>query len=233
MKRKNRLTGTELKIIACVSMLIDHVGAIILEPFQSSNGIGIAYVICRILGRISFPLFCLLLSEGAAHTSSIRKYEMRILLFALLSEVPYDAAMSGNLIDPEAQNVFFSLFIGLVILDMIKRLDAVVKCRVVKVILLSLAVIAAGLFNEYVVRGSYGQFGIYAIVLTYIIKENDYACLAEAAVLSVPNYTGTFTLLALPFFHFYNGERGRGPKMAFYVFYPAHLLLLALIRRLI
>ena len=76
------LNGFVLKCIAMVCMLIDHTGAVLFPQYR----------ILRIIGRIAFPIYCFLLVEGAMHTRDIRKYELRLLGFALVSEIPFDLA---------------------------------------------------------------------------------------------------------------------------------------------
>ena len=95
-----------LKMIAITTMLIDHVGAVLLPQ----------YPILRIIGRIAFPIFCFLLVEGFMHTHDVIRYMTRIGLFALISEIPFDLLFYGRILDGTHQNVFFTLFIGLVML---------------------------------------------------------------------------------------------------------------------
>ena len=106
-----------LKMIAIITMVIDHVGAV-LFPMN---------MIFRYIGRISFPLFVFLLVEGSIHTSKIRQYELRMFLFALISEIPFDLAFSNKIVDIYSQNVFWTLTIGLVMLDLIQNGASYVK----------------------------------------------------------------------------------------------------------
>ena len=92
------LSGSMLKVIACIAMLIDHTGAIVLSQYQPAltnlfyiNGRGIsAYRIVRDIGRCAFPIFCFLIVEGFLHTHDRRKYGRNLLLFALISEIPWN-----------------------------------------------------------------------------------------------------------------------------------------------
>ncbi len=93
----------QLKILAIVTMLVDHTGAILFPQFP----------VLRIIGRISFPIFAFLISEGLLHTSNVKKYLWRLFLFALISEVPFDLAFYGQLFHPQRQNIFFTLVLGL------------------------------------------------------------------------------------------------------------------------
>ena len=108
MTEKNfGLDGFVLKSIAMVAMLIDHMGAVLFPQ----------YLGMRMIGRIAFPIYCFLLVEGAMHTSDIRKYELRLFLFALVSELPFDLAFQGT-IDFNHQNVFFTLLLGVIGIDL-------------------------------------------------------------------------------------------------------------------
>ena len=108
-----------LKMIAIITMVIDHVGAV-LFPMN---------MMFRYIGRISFPLFVFLLVEGSIHTSKIRKYELRMFLFALISEIPFDLAFSNEIVDIHSQNVFWTLTVGLVMLYLIQNGAAYVKSQ--------------------------------------------------------------------------------------------------------
>lgn len=136
------IPGSTLKIIAIITMFIDHIGAVVLEgklsdlgmaqAMQTQEGLqefmaqyGVLYLmdmIMRLIGRMGFPIFCFLLIEGFIHTRSRLKYGRNLLLFALISEVPFDLAITrgmgdvpkiGGVLYPYYQNVFFTLFIGL------------------------------------------------------------------------------------------------------------------------
>lgn len=102
-KVHKNVTGSTLKIIAIVTMLIDHTAAVLLH----NN------MIMRAIGRIAFPIFIFLLIEGAIHTKSKLKYALRLSLFALLSEIPFDLAFNGGAFYFGYQNVFFTLAIGM------------------------------------------------------------------------------------------------------------------------
>ena len=118
------LTGNTLKLIAIFTMLIDHIGAAVIEAgILSSNDMAIletergmqwylADIVLRLIGRLAFPIFCFLLVEGFTHTGNEAKYARNLLLFALISEIPFDLAFFGRLFFPGAQNVYFTLFLG-------------------------------------------------------------------------------------------------------------------------
>ncbi|MBR1845659.1 MAG: conjugal transfer protein TraX [Oscillospiraceae bacterium] len=124
-EKKGLLTGNALKWIAIVTMLIDHVGAtLVLQLFYAdpTNDMLMVYYLVRSIGRIAFPIFCFLLVEGFCHTRSRGKYLLRLGLFALIAEIPFDLAFNWpeyndfnvfGVLEFTSQNVFFTLFFGL------------------------------------------------------------------------------------------------------------------------
>ena len=117
---KNGLTGQALKVIAVISMILDHIGYAILNRMPEVNDSGTmtftVYYILRAIGRAAFPIFCFLLVEGVLHTRNIGKYAFRLFIFALISEIPFDLAFYGKPFFNTHQNVFFTLFIGVLML---------------------------------------------------------------------------------------------------------------------
>ena len=107
------ISGYWLKLIAVISMLIDHTSAVILEQIP---GLENPAFLMRIIGRLAFPIYCFLLVEGFYHTRSRAKYAGRLFLFALISEVPFDLAFSRRMWDFSSNNVFFTLLFGLLVI---------------------------------------------------------------------------------------------------------------------
>ena len=97
------VNGLILKIIAMAAMLADHMGAILYPEAE----------VLRVIGRIAFPVFVFLMVEGFYHTGNIRRYELRLLLFAAVSEIPFDLAFSWRVLEFTYQNIFFTLFVSL------------------------------------------------------------------------------------------------------------------------
>ncbi len=100
------INSFQLKWIAVITMIIDHTGAVLFPD----------NMVFRYIGRIAFPIFCFLLVEGFFHTRDVRKYMLRLGLFALISEIPYDLAFRDTVLEFEHQNVFFALLLGVVMI---------------------------------------------------------------------------------------------------------------------
>lgn len=125
---KTFLDSDVLKMIAVVTMLIDHIGAVIIwNLFSVVTAENYAvleqvYHIFRNIGRTAFPIFAFLLVEGFFHTHSRKKYFGRLALFAVLSEIPFDMAFHGMPSYGEDQNVFWTFCIGFLVIWGLERL---------------------------------------------------------------------------------------------------------------
>ena len=221
--RLRRLSGSALKLLAVIAMLIDHT-AICLQPLLGSPRLVLfgrsvtPYLALRFVGRLAFPIFCFLLAEGFRHTRDRRRYGLRLLLFALLSEIPFDLFRGGQLLYT-GQNVFFTLLLGYLGLW---ALEAFRKTPWKQ--LLGLAALFAA---AYWLHADYGWAGFLFILVLYLLGGQPVVqALAGSALLPWPVGVG---LAFLPL-NLYDGRRGfiRSPwlKLGFYAFYPLHLLLL-------
>ena len=226
--RKKGISQEELKIIACISMLIDHVGAAF---FPGSMWL-------RILGRLAFPLYCYLLVEGAAHTRDPKKYGRRLLLGAVLAEAPYDFLFFGR-VTWAYQNVMVTLFLGLVMITWARS-----RKRYGYLLPLCLCFFAAEVLNA-----DYGCWGVALIGLFAVTAEKNHEKLLQLAGMaaifwlmdgvSVPVFglripIQMFGLAAIVPIALYTGRKvtdSRGLKWAFYLFYPLHMVVLLLIGR--
>lgn len=235
------LSGFGLKRIAIISMLIDHFGSIILNgvlaPYYSNGALTltsdmpflIRYApllkdICEALGRVAFPIFCFLLVEGFRHTRSRVRYGVRMGLFALASEVPFDLAHSGQAFDFGLQNVMFTLCIGIFTLLAMRAVAERFAGRRGMRVLLTGLVIAAGMGLAYLIRSEYVFLGVLTIALIDLLhSRGPWRAAALAPLLIV----SPWVLLSLVPLSLYNGQRGRGAQYFFYWFYPAHFLLFA------
>lgn len=241
---KKGLTGSTLKIIAMVTMFIDHIGAMIFARMLMATGLNEmdtantelvmewvnanadiygAYTIFRMIGRIAFPIFCFLLVEGFRHTSDAKKYAIRLSAFALISEIPFDLAFSSKVLEFNYQNVFFTLAIGFVTLMAYKKVEEREFQNQFTKILIQILVGIVGAFAAQLLHTDYGMMGVLVIVLFYVLRDNRFYQIAAGVVLFIENMTAWFAFLPILA---YNGKRGLNVKWVFYAFYPVHLLAL-------
>lgn len=228
------LSGNALKGIAVLTMLIDHIGAVIVQrtciyPQFDTEFWNQIYGPLRSIGRVAFPIFCFLLVEGFLHTRNVRKYLTRMLIFAVISEIPFNLAITGDLWNQSYQNVYWELALGLTVIWLIRIMEekpvAVFWQVIWTVLILALGMVSARMLNL-----DYGFYGIFSIVVIYLCRKNR-LIQATAGALSfwweLPAPAAFLPVVC------YNGKRGRGLKYAFYIFYPAHLLILYIIARAI
>lgn len=215
------MSGLILKLTALSTMIIDHCGAI----FKSD------IIIYRIIGRLAFPIYCFLLVEGYIHTSNVKKYAGRLLIFAFISEIPFDLAFYGR-IGFVHQNIFFTLFIGLVTIYFLDNKEG--KYNLDKTL-----VIVAACILATILRTDYQFIGIIYILSFYFTrslpKEKRLSIIAVIMILTnlSAGWMQQFSVIALIIIYFYNNEPGIKNKflqMSFYIAYPLHLLILYLIK---
>lgn len=244
-----------LKLIAIITMLIDHIGAVLLRSNAD------LYWPSRTIGRIAFPIFVFMLVEGFHHTSNIRKYLTRLGIFALISEIPFDIALynyfSGRnfLSDLKAsftdtdtlnlflknlvshQNVFFTLFLGLFAIYCMSMIENKYKKEVFLSNLFNALVTIGFCIVAVLLRTDYDMKGILLIAAFYLFRGSKIMiaiCLLIIIGTFYPSSNGnvnieTFALLGLIPIAFYKGKKGKNIKYFFYIFYPAHLLILWII----
>ena len=221
-----RLSGSALKIIAVLSMVIDHCAYFLME-----HGTPI-YGVMRCFGRIAFPVFAFLIAEGFAHTRNRARYFITILGFAIISEIPW-FLLNGY---DGTHNVMFTLAIGVAALTVFDRLcEHRPLCVIVISLLLALA---------YWTGVDYDWRGVLMIVLFYILRcqtikpwsdRKDIYFHSQAIrqiIFTFPlmmHYGITGAILASFIIFLYDGTRGhiKGAvaKYSFYAFYPLHLFL--------
>ena len=221
------LDGTMLKIIAMVSMVFDHVGDMFFPDLLWP----------RMIGRLAMPLFSFCIAEGYIHTRDKNKYLLRMGIFALVSEVPFDLAFEGKLLNPGHQNIMLTFFLAILALRLFDLIRGARKesgkYSAGKTILGILAVLAmAGI--SLAVRADYHMFAVIAVFLFYLFKDTkNYirSCVGVAflALTRTVGYYCTTGLSLIPLL-LYNGKKGKGLKWLFYVFYPGHLLLLYVLK---
>ncbi len=317
--KNTEMNGKWLKVIAIITMFIDHVAAAVLSPYildvkEAVNAgtlvltdemydrflmLQDVYSFMRAVGRIAMPIFCFLLVEGFLHTKNIKKYFSRLLLFALISEIPFDLAFEQKLIYWKHQNVFFTLALGLFLLWIIRQISLREKWNSHLQILTYIATFFAGGYAVFllsdsevgemlgIVKGTdkllslalvaglgtlilyllsmshfsetlriqfgfilnasifffiaaealhvdYGQWGVLVIVLFYFLRRNPVKGMAASCLaLTCMSFIELAAAFAIIPIGRYNGKRGKQNKYFFYIFYPAHLLLLYGIYRIL
>ena len=230
---KKCLSNFDLKLIAIITMTIDHIGVVFGTPF---------YNLLRAVGRLSFPIFAFLLTEGYVHTKSFSKYFLRLLVLALISEVIYDYVFFDSFIYIGANNIFFTLALGLLTLFLLDKSKGLIKRyfkdKVDLVIILPitylLIVVIMGLMGEFL-SFSYGMLGILVISFFYLFKKNFPLTVLSVSLstLILGDTMQYFSLLSLILIYFYNKKLGKKCKVFFYLYYPLHILVLGVIRMLI
>jgi hypothetical protein len=226
------LSGSMLKMLAIICMVIDHSAAILYPvidamrfPFSIGGKVITLYWIMRKIGRLAFPIFCFLIAEGYQHTRNKIRYGLRLLLFAAISELPFNLLHSNHLFDLTGQNVFFTLFLGLLLIH-IHESDG-------RQLIKFLAMAAVGVV-AVCLKADYGLNGALLVFLIHLLRNTP----AVQALIAYPLLSGGIAAWAafIPI-NLYNGKRGfiKTPflKLLFYIFYPAHILVLIGIRHLL
>lgn len=215
-------------------MLLDHLAVCFVSDESWM------YTVMRAVGRSSYVIFAFLIVQGFLYTHDAWKYELRILLFALISEVPFDLAFSGSFIKTESQNVFFTLALGLLSLILSEKVRNRVQSegthegRTVASLLSLLPVGLCALVSA-LISSDYGAAGVIMIYLFYYFRRSlaiQLACFFVVAFV----FFGPFEWYgAAAFFllYFYHGRRGPSARYFFYAFYPVHLLIIGIAEILI
>ena len=228
-KPKFGFTNNQLKIIAMVSMMLDHIGLLFFPDVM----------IFRALGRIAFPIFAYMIAEGCRYTKNRAKYLGMIAGMGIIFQIVYFVAMQSLY-----QGILVTFSLAIIT---IYSIDALLKCKkiwglvaavaglcFVAVFVCGLPILLAGTDFDI----DYGIWGILIPVLVYYMPNHKWRAGSVSLLLLVravyytvvPTALGLvqwWSLLTVPLLFLYNGERGRAKmKYVFYVFYPAHLVLL-------
>lgn len=209
-----------LKWIAVLTMVIDHVGAI-LFPDQ---------IWMRVIGRVAFPVYAYCLAEGFRYTSDYRRYLGRLALFAILSEIPFDLAFYGVPFSFAHQNVFFTLTLGLILLWVLERFrEQLLLCAGAFVVLCFLA---------QALHMDYGAGGLLMVFAFYLARQGTSPWIGWGifVFINLFGYAGGVqwaAIIALLPIGLYSGKAGKKKQRFFYWIYPLHLLLLWVIEKYI
>ena len=231
MQRIQFLNGFHLKLIAICTMLIDHMGYTLFP--------GVMWLRC--IGRIAFPIFCFLIAEGCVYTHDRKKYALRLLVFALLSEIPFNLMTGGWVWNPYDQNVLWTLLAGALVCWL---MDWALKKRAASSFVLTGAVMVAAYWLLELLNTDYGGWGMLLVAVFYGIHRAPgntagkmtaevcglvfFSIAVMGGVLSIE----LWSLWALVPIWLYNGQRGfsnKAVQYGFYAFYPVHILILSLI----
>jgi len=215
-------------------MLIDHIGATFLKYGTSE------YIACRIIGRLSFPIFCFLIEEGFSYTRNNKKYLLRLLIFAIISEIPFDLLFFNKLIYINYQNVFFTLFLGLLNINLLKKINEknkIIKNNNKKInnlikIIFNLFLIFIFCLISYLLKTDYNYYGILLINIYYLFKNKKILKnIFSYILIFLNNIKSLIYFIDIILFNFYSREKGKNiNKYLFYIFYPAHLIILYIIK---
>lgn len=237
--RKIGLSSTTLRFIAMFFMLLDHMWATVV-----TGNNWMTYV-----GRMAMPIFAFLVAEGYVHTKNLRKYKLRLLLFGLISEIPFNLMVAGGLFFPFHQNVMFTLLLGLLAIE---RIDGIRKNLTPKGIIangllgLGICVLSVITFVDYNITG------VLTVVMFYMLRSIPFAPIWQLLGMIlinivfrkgmyIPITIGTitfefitqgFAVFSLLFIWCYNGKKGYSKKWVqyfAYAFYPLHMLVLYVI----
>ncbi len=236
------LNSTHLKIIAMVTMFMDHAAKTIFI-----NQEWLMYV-----GRLAFPIFAFQIAEGYNHTKDFKAYLKRMFKYALIAEIPYNV-MAGGPINPSGQNVLFTFCIALIVIRVID-----LGWQRHWAIGVGAAVVATyvGYILAFILMTDYMGFGVLMVVVFWLCGRIKYGWIFEIAAIIYINVEmirglsfvwtingnevwipmQTFAVFALIPIFMYNGKKGQGGakfQRAVYIFYPAHMLILGLLKILI
>lgn len=231
------ISGSTLKLIAMLSMFIDHVGAVLVERillkkyplfgglFPRSDALTVLDNVLRNIGRIAFPIFCFLLVEGFLHTKNAAKYALRLFLFALISEIPFNLAIAGRVFFKNYQNVYFTLLIGLLVMLLYRVIEEKITFSLSLRLLLYGVALFGGIKLAQLLMTDYDGLGVLCIMVLYICRKNRTNQLLMGSLIFMWEVPAPLAFLPISW---YNGKRGLKMKYFFYAFYPLHLLLLYL-----
>ncbi len=213
-----------LKIIACITMFIDHIGYVIFDGPSYFNYIG----------RLAFPIFAFQISEGYVHTRNVKKYIGRLLIFALISQIPF--MLFYSIISSSfALNVIFTLILGLLCIIIYDKFNIFFGI---------IATIILGLCSEFL-HCDYGFYGVTIVFLFYVFRNNKAMLSSSFSIATLLNYSYYIlnnsmyglniaisyylpymicTFLSIVFIILYNKKKGHDTRYMLYLFYPLHML---------
>lgn len=224
-----------IKSIAIFTMLLDHIGVF----FYPQN------IYLRLIGRLSFPLFAWAIANGSIYTKNINKYFIRIFIFAVVSQIPYQLVFNEFGVTEPGLNILFTLSAGLLGIILFKKIK-IFPFRLLIALILSILVT--------LIKSDYGIFGLLSIFVFYLFNNSKVkmgflyslllvvfylipvffnSLLGNIFTVSYLNILQIFSVLSLMFINLYDGKIGVKMKYFFYLFYPLHLTVIYLIKLLL
>ena len=220
-------SGAQLKYIAFLSMLVDHVNKALIYPMLTGKGfLDFLSDLFDIFGRIAFPLFMFFLVEGFFNTRNRLRYLLYLIIFGIISEIPFDLCQSAVIFQPYSNNVMFTLALTLVMIWIIDELKVPTKIFWYPI---SIVIVAGTCLLSMIWGLDYEWHGILIGYFFYIFRNNPIFAIIGGylSLIKTP-----WALLGFGLTLTYNGERGKQNKILNYSFYPVHLLILGLLRLL-
>ncbi len=225
----NGISADLLKWIAIITMFIDHIGAAVVEKtniYLLPYGKVLDFTL-RFIGRLAFPIFCFLLIEGFYHTRSRQKYLCNLLIFAIISEIPFEISFLGEIVIG-FRNVYWTLAIGMGVMLLLEKVK---EYAVKKRNLCAFLIIVSGAVLAELLHTDYGAIGVILIYILYKLRDDRKQQCICGAIATAYEITAPIAFLLI---YRYNGVRKQKHlKYFFYAFYPLHLLFLYWIRTLI
>ncbi len=247
--RRFEITSFALHLLAMGFMLCDHLWATLLTSQDWLTWVG----------RIAFPLFAFMLAEGFSHTRDRKKYAKRLLIFALITELPFNLMLSGSLIYPLHQNVMFTFLLAIAAMSVCEKIKSRISALWLRILLFALTALGFH-FAGFITFVDYYGYGILMVLLFYFTRAEEDTPPQRKVFLSVLQLLGLhfincelmgglvvpitvggteiiipqqgMALLSLPLIWLYRGKQGpynKGIRLLYYAFYPVHILILALL----
>lgn len=219
------MTIYTLKIIACITMILDHIKYGIPEL---NNFITVYF------GRLAYPLFAFFIVEGYIHTSDLKKYYKRLIIFGIISQIPFMLfrTLVGEYL---LLNIMFTLILGLISINIYDK----IKNKFISIPLVIITIYLGKLLNV-----DYNWYGVATVFLLYLFKDYKVLKVLSFSILTLLYYyirgildftssyiilTFLFTISSTFIICLYNGEKGKGTSKFFYWFYPIHMIVIYLI----
>lgn len=242
LKKWKLINSFYLKILAMVLMVCAHLWSTVIAGHNWLDAIG----------RLAFPIFAFQIVEGFFHTKNYKKYLLRMFLFALISELPFNLMAEGAWIYPFHQNVMFTFCIALLLMGWTEKVRGASKWRFVLRMTVS---VIGGFLLGFLTMVDYFGYGILMVLVFYLFRDMRFGWLGQLVCMIYINWEmmgglvypvemfgraveipqqGLAVLALIPIW-LYNGKQGPHSKVmqyAFYAFYPVHMTVLAILMRL-